>query len=126
MKSPWSNIAQCPLGKDLIGTHPKRLYFYLSGRPHLPFPDPEPRSSAANRIITPSLTSASATDEGEDSSRRRSELSPSPELDLMDHSADFDSANLSRTTSASSTTSTVTSIGHNGPALERDEHEFTQ
>lgn len=131
MKRPWTNLAPCPLGKDLIGTHPKRLYFYLSGRPHLPFPDPEPRVSATARIISPSLTSG--TDEAEeDASRRRSEMSPSPALDLEHSAVDFDHGSLSRIESfpnshmPSGAQTPGLAQSRSSPALERDEHEFTQ
>ena len=131
MKRPWTNIAPCPLGKDLIGTHPKRLYFYLSGRPHLPFPDPEPRRSTTARIISPSLTSG--TDEAEeDVGRRRTEMSPSPDLDLSDAIVDFDVTPLTRSDSypgshlASGIQTPGLAQSRSSPALERDEHEFTQ
>jgi hypothetical protein len=131
MKRPWTNLAPCPLGKDLIGTHPKRLYFYLAGRPHLPFPDPEPRVATTARIITPSLSSG--TDEAEeDLSRRRSEMSPSPGLDLNDSIMDFDVSSLTRSTSfpnshlSSGAPTPCLAQSRSSPALERDEHEFTQ
>jgi hypothetical protein len=131
IKRPWTNLAPCPIGKDLIGTHPKRLYFYLSGRPHLPFPDPEPRVSATARIISPSLTSG--TDEAEDDAgRRRSEMSPSPALDLEDSAVNFDNGSLSRSESfpnshmPSGAPTPGLAQSRSSPALERDEHEFTQ
>jgi hypothetical protein len=117
------------MGKDLIGTHPKRLFFYLSSRPHLPFPEPE-RTISATRIITPSLTSA--TDDDEPPSRRRSEMSPSPELTLESPDLEEEDHQLSRSTSFPSLmqTDSVPTPGfaqsRTSPALERDEREFTQ
>jgi hypothetical protein len=129
LKRPFSPSAPCPLDKELRGTHPKRLFFFLAGRPHLPFPEPE-RSSAAARIITPSLTSA--TDDDEPPSRRRSQMSPSPELTLDSPDLEEEEPSLSRSTSFPSLmpSESIPTPGfaqsRTSPALERDEREFTQ
>ncbi|KAF2097481.1 hypothetical protein NA57DRAFT_77738 [Rhizodiscina lignyota] len=104
LRRPWSALSPCPVGKELIGTHPKRIFFYLSTCPHQPFPDPDTLNAqqaqqrSATRIISPSLSSASGSANGEDeqeqadrNARSREQMSPSPELDL---DLDLTSANL--------------------------------
>jgi hypothetical protein len=131
MKRPWTNLAPCPIGKELIGTHPKRLYFYLSNQPRLPFPEPE--RTVPNRIISPSLTSA-ADDDEEHASRTRTELSPSPEVELTPPDLDLDvpDASLPRAASfpshlgASASATPCFGPKHTSPPLDLHEHEFTQ
>jgi hypothetical protein len=125
MKRPWTNLAPCPIGKELIGTHPKRLYFYLSNQPRLPFPEPE--RSAPNRIISPSLTSA-ADDDEEHANRTRTELSPSPEVELTPPDLDLDvhDASLPRAAAFPSQATPCFGPKHTSPPLDLHEHEFTQ
>jgi hypothetical protein len=128
MKRPWTNLAPCPIGKELIGTHPKRLYFYLSNQPRLPFPEPE--RTVSNRIISPSLTSA-ADDDEEHAHRARTELSPSPEVELTPPDLDLDvrDARASSFPSHLGTDAPQTpGFGpkHTSPPLDLHEHEFTQ
>ncbi|MBE7179660.1 MAG: hypothetical protein INR71_00345 [Terriglobus roseus] len=110
LRRPWSALSPCPVGKELIGTHPKRIYFFLTTCEHQEFPDPEEvnaqnaQARAAARIITPSLSSNGGSaagshsgEEAQDEKRRRSrqQLSPSPELDLSMHETDLiDNSNL--------------------------------
>lgn len=95
LRRPWSALAPCPVGKQLIGTHPKRIYFYLTTCPHQDFPDPDAVNAAqaqqrqqASRIISPSLSSKAGSAAGDDDEqaerqlRAREQLSPSPELEL--------------------------------------------
>ncbi|SMR49474.1 unnamed protein product [Zymoseptoria tritici ST99CH_3D1] len=90
----WPAISPCPLAKDLSPIHPRRLYFYLTTTPHQPIPEvvaSEPPKPA--RIISPSLSSASAADEEDGPDQRnfirdRHALSPSPEVDLSSHDLD--------------------------------------
>jgi hypothetical protein len=120
------------MGKELVGTHPKRLYFFLTTQPRQAIPDPdapENKVKKQSRIITPSLTSGTSEDEDIPIRRRRSEMSPSPELELT--SPDLADANdhMSRSTSFSiSDGASTPAFSHNqtSPPLERDEHEFTQ
>jgi hypothetical protein len=134
MKRPWTNVAPCPIGKDLIGTHPKRLYFYLSNQPRLPFPEHE-RTVSNHRIISPSLTSAT-DDDDEHGTRGRTELSPSPEVELTPpdlDGLDIRGASLSRASSFPNahmgTEAPQTpgfGTGRTSPPLDLHEHEFTQ
>jgi hypothetical protein len=89
----WPAISPCPLAKDLSPVHPRRLFFYLTTMPAQPLPetvDPIPKHS---RIISPSLSSASAADEEDERyNRARAALSPSPEVDLS--SPELDDENI--------------------------------
>jgi hypothetical protein len=116
----------------LVGTHPKRVYYYLATCEHQPIPSDSPNGPAAARIISPSLSSA-ASEEEEVDARTRSQLSPSPELDLS--SPDFEDdttpfSNRNPLMRGGTHPPTTTNISHNrravSPPLERDEHEFTQ
>ncbi|KIW08414.1 uncharacterized protein PV09_01320 [Verruconis gallopava] len=135
MKRPWTALAPCPIGKELIGTHPKRIYFYLTTQPRQAFPDPPERADQAARIISPSLTSAE-NEEDDKQARSRAALSPSPEVDLSTpeleqyespleteyfphgHALSRFQAHDGSTTSLAQSQST--------PPLEGDEREFTQ
>ncbi|KAF1959728.1 hypothetical protein CC80DRAFT_309084 [Byssothecium circinans] len=123
LKRNWTALSRCPLDKKLVGTHPKRVYYYLSTCPHQPIPDDMSGMPSAARIISPSLSSA--TSEGEDAdSRSRDVRSPSPELDFSDY--DDGSAPFSNPPHPLP----PHDIDHNQraqpPPLEKDEREFTQ
>ncbi|OAL49458.1 hypothetical protein IQ07DRAFT_55808 [Pyrenochaeta sp. DS3sAY3a] len=124
LKRNWTALSRCPLDKQLVGTHPKRVYYYLSTCPHQPIPVDAGNVPAAARIITPSLSSA-ASEEEDLEARSRDRMSPSPELDL----SDYDS-NTSDPFSNQSHPPTTVNIAHNrraqSPPLEKDEREFTQ
>lgn len=132
LRRPWTALSKCPLDKVLVGTHPKRVYYYLTTCEHQPIPTDSPNGPTAARIISPSLSSAASEEEDVDA-RARSQLSPSPELDLSspdfeDESTPFSNRNPLMRNGAHPPTST--NISHNrravSPPLERDEHEFTQ
>jgi hypothetical protein len=85
-----------------------------------------------SRIISPSLTSAADEDE-EHGLRRRSEMSPSPEVELTSPDLDDHDSPLSRSASFPNSnmapeTTHAPGLAQNrtSPPLERDEHEFTQ
>lgn len=78
----WPAVSPCPLAKDLSPVHPRRLYFYLTTTPHQPIPETVAAVPQPTRIISPSISSASAADEDERYNRQRTALSPSPEVDL--------------------------------------------
>jgi hypothetical protein len=138
MKRSWTALAPCPLGKELVGTHPKRIYFYLTTQPRQAFPDPPERADQVARIISPSLTSAE-NEEDDKYARGRGAMSPSPEVDLSPPETDHYESPMSPSANAyfshahslsqfstrdSSTTSLVP--GQASPPLEGDEREFTQ
>ncbi|KAF1841924.1 uncharacterized protein K460DRAFT_379906 [Cucurbitaria berberidis CBS 394.84] len=124
LKRNWTALSRCPLDKKLVGTHPKRVYYFLSTCPHQPIPADAGTVPAAARIISPSLSSATSEEEDMDA-RSRDRMSPSPELDL----SDYDS-NSSDPFSNQSHPQTTANIAHNrraqSPPLEKDEREFTQ
>ncbi|OQO10490.1 hypothetical protein B0A48_03787 [Cryoendolithus antarcticus] len=138
----WPAISPCPLAKDLSPVYPRRLYFYLTTTPHQPIPDHPPAIIAkpAARIISPSLSSASAADEDEDANesyiRARTALSPSPEVDLSSPELDTDGPPThTRSFSASGSVPrehppTTTNLSHNrravSPQLEHEERDFKQ
>ena len=97
LKRPgWTVASPCPLGKELIPVHPRKVYFFLTTRKRQELPADSSgilSSSLTNliggggkggkRIISPSLSNPSI-DEDADSNdeRRREAMSPSPEVDL--------------------------------------------
>ncbi|KAF2267991.1 hypothetical protein CC78DRAFT_530396 [Lojkania enalia] len=125
LKRPWTALSRCPLDKVLVGTHPKRVYYFLTTCPHQPIPADAGNGPAAARIISPSLSSAASEEEDLDA-RSRDRMSPSPELDLS--SPEFDDG--SDPFSSHTHPPTTTNIAHNrraqSPPLEKDEKEFTQ
>ncbi|PVH99088.1 hypothetical protein DM02DRAFT_529790 [Periconia macrospinosa] len=124
LKRNWTALSRCPLDKKLVGTHPKRVYYFLSTCPHQPIPDDASSNvPSAARIISPSLSSAAS--EEADEMRSRDVRSPSPELDL----SDYDDS-VSDPFSNHTHPPTTHNIAHNrraqSPPLEKDEREFTQ
>jgi hypothetical protein len=137
LRRPWTALSPCPVGRELIGTHPKRIYFYLTTQPRQPFPEPQDTQSTTSRIISPSLTSAENEEEDEHISRSRSEMSPSPEIDLsspeledgqshMTASSPFSGSHILSHTTSHETSRGSMAHGRTSPPLERDEREFTQ
>ena len=124
-RSCWSALSRCPLDKILVGTHPKRVYYFLTTCPAQPIPADSGNGPAAARIISPSLSSA-ASEEEDLEARSRDRMSPSPELDLSSPEFDDGSDPFSNQTHPP----TSTNIAHNrraqSPPLEKDEKEFTQ
>ena len=135
-KRPWTALSPCPIGKELVGTHPKRIYFYLTTQPRQAFPDPPERADQVARIISPSLTSAENEDDDKQS-RSRAAMSPSPEVDLSPpdtehyepptspHAYFSHAHSLSQFSTRDSSTSSLVQ-GQASPPLEGDEREFTQ
>jgi hypothetical protein len=123
LKRNWTALSRCPLDKKLVGTHPKRVYYFLSTCPHQPIPVDAGNVPAAARIITPSLSSAASEEEDLDA-RSRGRMSPSPELDLSDYDE-----NSVDSFSSQSHPPTTANIANNrraqSPPLEKDEREFT-
>ena len=141
----WPAISPCPLAKDLSPIHPRRLYFFLTTTPRQPIPETvEPNSkTAVPRIISPSLSSASAADEDEEMAsylRTRQVMSPSPEVDLSSPDLDDEHAREPPTPGApfsgrnsvarerSQSASNLPTHGRRGgsPQLEHEERDFKQ
>jgi hypothetical protein len=127
MKRSWTALAPCPIAKELILIHPRKVYYYLTTFPHQPIPETDDIVSAVGgKQITPSVSSL---EDVEDMVRERS---PSPEVDLS--SPDFEDLNSSASHGSSSdrfsSASNLTRLMHSNraasPPLEGDEKEFTQ
>ncbi|KAJ5561534.1 hypothetical protein N7535_004004 [Penicillium sp. DV-2018c] len=131
MKRSWTALSPCPIAKELILIHPRKVYYYLTTFPHQPVPEYDDTVSAVNnKHITPSVSSL---EDEEDAIVR--ERSPSPEVDLS--SPDFEeqgnmnsSASHGRTSDHFPDASNLTRLMHSNraasPPLEGDEKEFTQ
>lgn len=133
----WPAISPCPLAKNLSPMHPRRLYFYLTTSPHQRIPEAAESLPKQQRIISPSLSSASALDEEDEGyTRRRTQLSPSPEVDLSSPELDEDNAEEPQAPggpfSARNSVprdSRSSSLSHRraaSPQLEHEERDFKQ
>ena len=151
----WTTSAPCPLGKELIPIHPRKVYYFLTTSARQDFPADAPGfppyasssgGKGGKRIISPSLSNASVDEDAEE--RKRHTLSPSPEVDLSPPETDlpagvyhddntppipgvsFSSRSSLARDGSSSSTSDSTNLAHNqrsaSPPLEVDEKEFTQ
>jgi hypothetical protein len=81
LKRPWTALSPCPLAKELIPVHPRKVFFYLTTSQHQPLPENSddiiaPSINDAKRL-TPSISDHSVHD---DDLAERSRLSPSPEV----------------------------------------------
>ncbi|CAL5872599.1 uncharacterized protein PFLUO_LOCUS6864 [Penicillium psychrofluorescens] len=125
MKRPWTALAPCPVAKELIPIHPRKVYYYLTTCPRQPIPENSDDLLVIvdGKNITPSVSSLD--DEDDVMARERS---PSPEVDLS--SPDFEEGEDSSASSAESIFDNHTRLMHSNraasPPLEGDEKEFTQ
>lgn len=129
MKRSWTALAPCPIAKELILIHPRKVYYYLTTFPHQPIPETDDFVPVIDgKQITPSVSSL---EDEEDAMLR--DRSPSPEVDLS--SPDFEEDLNSSTSHGPSTdhfpdASNLTRLMHShraaSPPLEGDEKEFTQ
>jgi hypothetical protein len=136
----WPAISPCPLAKDLSPVHPRRLFFYLTTMPAQPLSETVEPIPKHNRIISPSLSSASAADEEDERyNRARAALSPSPEVDLSSPELDDDNTDNPQPTTGSFSgrnslsrehPPTSANLAHNrraaSPQLEMEERDFKQ
>ncbi|KZM27073.1 uncharacterized protein EKO05_0004956 [Ascochyta rabiei] len=124
LKRSWTALSRCPLDKKLVGTHPKRVYYFLTTTPHQPIPADAANGAIMPRIVTPSLSSGVSEEEDMDA-RARARMSPSPELDL----SDYDENGSADLFSSQTHPPTIANIAHNrraqSPPLEKEEREFT-
>ncbi|EGD95037.1 hypothetical protein TESG_02532 [Trichophyton tonsurans CBS 112818] len=154
LKRPWTALAPCPIAKELIPVHPRKVFFYLTNTPRQPLPassqdilSPAPSPSVEKEVTPcPSLSlpdldreeeeededERSCGDDDDDDDSDRSRISLSPEVDL-DYSLDM----MASDSFASSlplrqqqhSHSHGHRISHNhraaSPPLEGDEREFT-
>ncbi|OJJ51464.1 hypothetical protein ASPZODRAFT_12288 [Penicilliopsis zonata CBS 506.65] len=144
LKRPWTALAPCPLAKELVPIHPRKVYYYLTTLPRQPIPetvgDLVIPAVGANATITPSVSSLDQ-DEEDVFTRQRS---PSPEVDLSSPEFDDeDDSNMALSDRANP--GAASRAGHHhgftdhrthprlihshraaSPPLEGDEKEFTQ
>lgn len=130
LRRPWTALAPCPLAKELVPVHPRKVYYYLTTTPRQPIPDASEDTLIPPAVVTPS---ASSVDQ-DDADALARERSPSPEVDLS--SPDFDDDSASQGTASKHAPSFSVDHRHhsrlirshqraNSPPLERDEREFT-
>ena len=163
MHRTWTALAPCPIAKELIPVHPRKVFYYLTITPRQELPSSDSDilphivgggkgKSSPKRIISPSLSNASQDDDDPSAleDRKRTALSPSPEIDLsfdldeeVVHSAVTDTAPdfpSPPSTAPASFPNSRSSMGREGsdadrdlglnrraesPPLEGDEQEFT-
>lgn len=95
LKRPWTALAPCPLAKELIPVHPRKVFFYLTNTPHQTLPENSddiitPSITDVKRL-TPSISDPSVHEDDLDlEHHERSRLSPSPEIDLSSPDLDED------------------------------------
>lgn len=91
LKRPWTALAPCPLAKELIPVHPRKVFFFLITQPRQPLPtnSDDIITPVMNEIqrLTPSISDPSIVDDDdvemqEQERYERSRLSPSPDVDL--------------------------------------------
>lgn len=90
-------MSPCPLAKELIPVHPRKVFYYLTTRPRQEIPADSSDiltsplitsissgGKGGKRVISPSLSNASVDDDDSDAAelRKRQAFSPSPEIDL--------------------------------------------
>ncbi|KAL4945072.1 hypothetical protein BDV06DRAFT_59836 [Aspergillus oleicola] len=134
MKRPWTALAPCPIAKELIPIHPRKVYYYLTTHARQPIPESSDDiiiPGVEGKALTPSVSNI---DEEEALSRQRS-LSPEVDLsspDFEEGDIDLDacggpgSARHSPDFPDHRRTRLVHSHRAASPPLEGDEKEFTQ
>lgn len=105
---------KCQLAKELITTHPKRIYFYLTTCARQPIPTQDEAAAFMRQTI---VSPAPSEDEREQTPRERS---PSPDVDFI-----FDD-DLIADTRPTTAKVILTERRFMSPPLEGDEREFTQ
>ncbi|KAL4810417.1 hypothetical protein BDV18DRAFT_130966 [Aspergillus unguis] len=135
MKRPWTALAPCPIAKELIPIHPRKVYYYLITHARQPIPESSEDviiPGVDGKAMTPSISSMD--DEDDAMVRQRS---PSPEVDLS--SPDFEDGDIDLDGCGGSGSSrhspdfpdhrharVIHSHRAASPPLEGDEKEFTQ
>lgn len=143
LKRPWTALSPCPLAKELIPVHPRKVFFFLTTRPRQSLPENSddilPPTINEIKRLTPSISDPSVVDDDDVDMdlQDRSRLSPSPEVDLYSPEINQDlpvspptpgesfsgrsSLNPDGTVERSSRPTRVPS-----PPLEADERGFTE
>lgn len=140
LKRPWTALSPCPLAKELIPVHPRKVFFYLTGQPRIPLPENSddiipPSTLAELKRLTPSISDPSIT--GDDIEMDTRVRSPSPEVELF--SPDLEDDGSPTPPTPGEAFSGRNSLNPDGapdvrsrpnrapsPALEADERGFTE
>ncbi|KAL8954530.1 MAG: hypothetical protein Q9183_007070, partial [Haloplaca sp. 2 TL-2023] len=131
----WTALSPCPLAKELIPVHPRKVFYYLTTTPRqeiaadssdiITSPLTIPSSAGVKggkRIISPSLSNASIDEDDAEAAdlRKREAFSPSPEVDLsvpeLEAMAQTEEEFHHPGTPAGSTPSTRSSLARDGSA----------
>lgn len=142
LKRPWTALAPCPLAKELIPVHPRKVFFYLTTTPHQNLPESSDDIIAPTpdnvKRLTPSVSPSVDQDEIDSETRERLRMSPSPEVDLSSPDLDEDhpmspptpgesfSGRSSLTRDGSIANHRTTPNRAPSPPLEADEKGFTE
>ncbi|KIV97632.1 hypothetical protein PV10_01355 [Exophiala mesophila] len=141
LKRPWTALSPCPLAKELIPVHPRKVFFFLTTQPRLPLPqssdDILPPSLISAKNLTPSISDHSLGDDSDLEQRHRARLSPSPEVEL--YSPELDQEDPMQPPTPGQHFSARSSLNPDGtpdirsrpnrapsPPLEADERGFTE
>ena len=94
LKRPWTALAPCPLAKELIPVHPRKVFFYLTTSPYQSLPansDDIISPTAHVKRLTPSVSDPSSDQDDIDVEfDDHARMSPSPEVDLGSHALEDD------------------------------------
>lgn len=87
MKRPWTALSPCPIAKELIPVHPRKVFFFLTTQPRGELPsnsdDIITPVIADIKRLTPSISDPSVEDEESLDRHERMRFSPSPEVELF-------------------------------------------
>lgn len=140
LKRPWTALSPCPLAKELIPVHPRKVFFYLTTQTRMELPENSddiiPPTLSEMKRLTPSISDPSVTGDEMDAEIRG--RSPSPEVELF--SPDFEDdtavptpptpgeAFSGRSSLNPDGTPDIRARGNRAPspALEADERGFTE
>lgn len=137
MKRPWTALSPCPIAKELIPVHPRKVFFFLTTQPRGELPNNSDDIIAPViadiKRLTPSISDPSVEDEESLDRHERMKFSPSPEVELFtpefEHGTPIPGTpNSSFSTHASLETNQPpqTRHVHPSPGLEADERGFTE
>ncbi|KAL8703250.1 MAG: hypothetical protein Q9201_003556 [Fulgogasparrea decipioides] len=136
----WTALSPCPLAKELIPVHPRKVFYYLTTQPRQEIPADSsdlatsplitsigPNAKGGKRIISPSLSNASIDDDDAEAAelRKREAFSPSPEIDLsvpeLDAMTQTEDDFHHRATPVGSTASSRSSLARDGSSGSNSE-----
>lgn len=131
LKRPWTALSPCPLAKELMDVHPRKVFFYLTTMPRQPLPiSSDDIITPDIKRLTPSISDPSVEDEDMEC-RERERMSPSPEIELFSPELEDGSAPSTPGDSFNGRINPVSETTHAvprapSPPLEADERGFTE